>query len=199
MNDAEWSSSEAAEVVLKERQKQREIEKKKSKTPADATPAQAPVLETVSVPKWEGAEEGEVDESELDRRQRAIAEQLEKKQREVHRQGKELARVRAELKALEEPIKAEIMQLREKLEDANRREKALVDAVNILRKDLFAKENTLKDVRTEKQDLADDLISVMADYEKRKTERLNEIAELVGGETAQIRSSKRPSSNFSGF
>lgn len=199
MNHGDLSSSEAAEVVLKERRKQREIEEKKSKAAADGATPQEPTLETVSVPKWEGAEEGEVDESEMDRRQRAIAEQLEKRQREVNRLGKELARVRADLKALEEPIKAEIMQLREKLEDSNRREKALVDAVNLLRKDLFTKEKALKEVRTEKQDLVDDLIRVMADYEKRKTERLNEIADLVGGEPAQKLSSKRPASNFSGF
>lgn len=199
MNHGDLSSSEAAEVVLKERQKQREIEQKKAMA-ANATAApKEPTLETVSVPKWEGAEEGEVDESELDRRQRAIGEQLEKRQREVQRQGKELARVRADLKALEEPIKAEIMQLRERLEDSNRREKALVDSVNMLRKDLFVKENSLKEVRTEKQDLADDLIRVMADYEKRKTERLNEIAELVGGDSGRRPTSKRPESNFSGF
>lgn len=199
MNHGDVSSSEAAEVVLKERQKQREIEQKRAKA-ADGTAAlEKPTLEIVSVPKWEGAEDGEVDESELDRRQRAIGEQLERRQREVHRQGKELARVRAELKALEEPIKAEIMQLREKLEDSNRREKALVDSVNMLRKDLFTKENSLKEVRSEKQDLADDLIRVMADYEKRKTERLNEIADLVGGDSVRTPASDRQTSNFSGF
>lgn len=195
MNAGDFSSADAAEVVLKERERQREIERKK-KSSAEK-PEVEPELETVSVPKWEGAEAGEVDESELDRRQRAIAEQLEKKQKEVHRQGKELARVRAELKALEEPIKAEIMQLREKLEDSNRREKSLVESVNTLRKDLFDKEKSLGEVRTEKQQLADNLIKVMADYEKRKTDRLNEIAELVGGEPAKQITPR--ASNFSGF
>ncbi|CDF34784.1 unnamed protein product [Chondrus crispus] len=190
------TSSEAAELVLQERKKQRELEARNQKAPP--VPLAAPALETVSVPKWEGADEGEVDESELDRRQRAISDRLDRRQREIHRQSKELTRVRAELKALEEPIKAEIMQLRERLEDSNRREKALVEAVNALRKDLFEKEGGLKDVREEKQGLADSLIKVMADYEKRKTERLNAIADLVGGDGGHTRP-KHPPSNFTGF
>lgn len=192
MNPADTSTSEAAEVVLKERQRQRDLEtREKPKSPSKPTP---PKLETVSVPKWEGAEAGEVDESELDRRQRAISQKLEARQQEVRRQGIQLARVRAELKKLEEPIKAEIMGLREQLEGANRRESGLVNMVNSLRKELFDKEGELKNVRTEKQELADRLIEVMADYEKRKTERLNEIADLVGEE----RVPGKPS-NFAGF
>jgi len=198
MNLSDDSTSEAAELVLKERQRQRELERR-TKQAGDASDKAVaePTLEQVSVPKWEGAEAGEVDESELDRRQRAISERLERKQREVHEQGKELARVRAELKALEEPIKAEIMQLREKLESANRTEKGLVETVNALRKDLFEREKELSDVRATKQDLADGLIGVMADYEKRKTERLNEIAALVGGEAVPKKTAAK--SNFAGF
>lgn len=197
MNANDFSSSEAAEVVLQERQRQRELGDRRKDKEAVSDELQQPVLETVSVPKWEGADAGEVDESELDRRQRVISEQLDKKQREVHRQGQQLARVRAELKALEQPIKEEIMQLRERLEDSNRREKALVESVNALRKDLYGKEKSLKEVREEKQQLADNLIKVMADYERRKTERLNEIADLVGSQRVTKPTSK--GSNFSGF
>lgn len=197
MDAHDFSSSEAAEIVLKERQRQKELDNRRKAKEASSDEPQQPELEKVSVPKWEGADAGEIDESELDRRQRTISEQLEKKQREVHRQGQQLARVRAELKALEQPIKEEIMQLREKLEDSNRREKALVESVNALRKDLFGKEKNLKVVREEKQKLADDLIKVMADYERRKTERLNEISDLVGGE--RITNSTSKPSSFAGF
>lgn len=179
---------------MKERMRQREIDNRQKAKGISATPKQ-PTLETVSAPKWEGAEAGEVDESELERRQRAISEQLEKKQREVLRQGRELERIQSELKALEQPIKAEIMMLREKLEHSNRREKALVDNVNSLRKDLYEKEKGLTNVRAEKQRLADDLIRVMADYERRKRERLNQIAELVGDDPV-LQPSK---STFTGF
>lgn len=197
MSANDFRSSEAAEVVLQERQRQKELDNRRRAKESTSDELQQPVLETVSVPKWEGADAGEVDESELDRRQRVISEQLEKKQREVHRQGQQLARVRAELKALEQPIKEEIMQLREKLEESNRQEKALVESVNALRKDLHGKEKSLKEVREGKQQLADNLIKVMADYERRKTERLNEIADLVGGQRVTKSSSK--SSNFAGF
>ena len=78
-------------------------------------------------------------------------EQLECRHKEVVRESRQFAKVREELKALEAPIKAEIMQLREKLEDTVRREIALVDTVNALRKDLHAKEKTLTRVRSEKQ------------------------------------------------
>lgn len=194
MNLADDSTSEAAELVLKERRRQRELQQNKAKS--QTSNDSKPVLETVSVPQWEGAEAGQVDESELDRRQRAIAERLERKQREVQQQSKQLARVKAELKALEEPIRAEIMQLREQLEAENRNEKSLVESVNALRQELFAKEKQLEDARSNKQDLTDKLIGVMADYEKRKTERLNEIANLVGADPANNKSAK---SNFAGF
>lgn len=198
MDHSDQSYSDAAEVVLKERQRLREEEEReKKRAQSNIKSLKPPQLEAVSTPKWEGAEQGQVDESELERRQRALTEQLEKKQLEVQRQGKKLARVREELKALEEPIKAEIMQLRERLEQSNRSEAALVDAVNALRTDLFTKEESLNKIRKDKQDLADNLIRVMADYEKRKTERLNEIAHLVGSEPVQ----RKPSnpSNFAGF
>lgn len=204
-------SADAAELVLQERERQKEAQRvaqKRSPSSPTGGTTQSPTkstevkLETVSVPKWEGAEQGEVDESELDRRQRAISEKLERKQREVIQQGKQLAKVRAELKALEVPIKQEIMNIRELLEGANKEEIYLVQSVNTLRKDLAEKEKSLDKVRSQKQDYADQLIKVMADYEKRKTERLNEIAQLVGvdegGEGSNNVVSKS-SSSFAGF
>lgn len=198
MDTSDVTPSEAAELVLQERRRQRETEKRKEAREAK-NEVKDITLEKVSVPKWEGADEGEVDESELDRRQRALSEQLEKRQREVIRQSKQLAKVREELKALEQPIKAEIMQLREQLESANREEISLVQDVNILRKDLFEKEKALKKVRADKQDLADNLIKVMADYERRKTERLNEIADLVGAGTSTSGKVTNKQSSFTGF
>lgn len=197
----ETSSANAAEVVMRERERQRDIDRRKAAAEGAEAGEAPPEMEAVSVPRWEGAEAGEVDESELDRRQRAIAERLDRRQREVKRTGQELARVRAELKALEEPIKAEIMKLRERLEDSNRKEKALVDTVNTLRKDLHTKEIDLKRVRDDKQDSADQLIRVMADYERRKTERLNEISAILGDESAtnSAPGKKKASTEFAGF
>lgn len=197
MNGQETATSEAAELVLRERARQREHNARQ--TNADALAAVPPKLETVSVPRWDGAEAGDVDESELDRRQRALSQHLDKRQAEVVRQGKELARVRRELKKLEEPIKLEIMALRERLEESNRREMGLVTTVNTLRKDLFEKEGELGEVRKEKQAFADQLITVMADYEKRKTDRLNEIVDLVGGEPVGEQKTASRASDFVGF
>jgi len=164
----------AAEVVLRDRERARRQTARKG-VPAKAT---EPVLEKVSVPSL-GAADG-VDEGELSRRHRSIQEQLSRKQEEIERTGRELSRVRTELAELEAPIKADIMKLREQLESENRVEKTLVDSVNSLRKDLFAKEKKLGTVREKKQKLSDDLIQVMADYERRKSERLEQIAHLVG-------------------
>lgn len=192
------SSSEAAQLVLKERQRQREAEKNSQpKQSAHTAKSLQPALETVSVPRWEGEDQGQVDESELDRRQRALQEKLERKQLEFQRQGKRLAKVRQELKSLEEPIRAEIMKIRQQLEYANREEIELVNSVNTLRTELHTKENSLKVTRQAKQDLADKLIGVMAGYEKKKTARLNEIAELVGEDVPKSKST--PNSTFSGF
>ena len=181
------TTSDAADIVLRERARLREESKKPSVK--DAEPVS---LETVSV-----VSQRPIDESELDRRHRDLAQKLEKRQIEVEKQGQALARVRKELKALEQPMKEEIMKLREKLEDANRRETVLVTSVNDLRKDLKAKEGHLAEVRKEKQGVADELIQVMADYERRKTERLNEIAEIVGAEG--VKPKERKGSRFSGF
>ncbi len=198
MDSIRSPTAEAAEIVLREREREREQRKRGAKG-AKASVAAEPKLEAVSTPKWEGAEAGEIDESELDRRQRSITEQLDRKQRELRRTGQELAKVRAELKALEEPIKAEIMTLRQRLEEANRVEKSLVESVNSLRKDLFEKEKKLSAVREQKQNMADDLIKVMADYERRKTERLNEIAHLVGEDVSPSSSGKPRKPVFQGF
>lgn len=200
---ADSGPTEAAELVLQERRRQREEIKRKEAKEAKANNINKDKevkLEKVSVPKWEGAEAGEVDESELERRQRALAEKLERRQEEVARQGERLARVREELRALEAPIKTEIMQVRHQLEDENRKEVALVSSVNSLRTELATKEKELAVVRSRKQDLADRLIQVMADYEKRKTERLNEIAELVGEDQPRSKRDTKPvKSSFSGF
>lgn len=198
--------SEAAELVLRERQRQREAAEaaKRSRRAIKSSSSSSTIngssstttkpdnnndddsdeirveLETVSVPKWDGADQGDVNESELDRRQRALSQQLERRQREMLEQSEKLARVREELKELEQPIKADIMTLREKLEHANREEITLVQGVNMLRKELAVKEKSLVNIRKDKQEFADQLIKVMADYERRKTERLNEIVSLVG-------------------
>lgn len=201
MNPSDLTSTDAAEIVLKERQRQKETERRKKaqqQAKASESSTEGPKLETVSIPKWEGADQGEIDENELDRRQRVIAQELEKKHREIQKQDKRLAKVRHDLKVLEEPIKAEIMQLRESLEQMNRTELNLVESVNSLRKNLHEQEKELDKIRTQKQDMVDNLIKVMADYEKRKTERLREIAEIVGEDFARS-FSKNPSSSFSGF
>lgn len=87
--------------------------------------------------KWIGAEAGDVDESEIARKQRAISEKLQKRQRQLQKDGAELERVRRELEALEEPLKAEIMSIRTALEASNKREKLLVDEINALRSGAF--------------------------------------------------------------
>lgn len=198
MDNTRTPTAEAAEIVLRERERARLEETRRAAQDKTGGKPVEPELETVSVPKWEGAEAGEVDENELERRQRSITEQLERKQEELQRTGKELAKLRAELKELEEPIKAEIMTLRERLEAANRSEKTLVESVNSLRKDLFEKEKNLAAVRESKQKMADDLIRVMADYETRKTERLNQIAHLLGEDTASAAPGEKKS-RFLGF
>lgn len=199
MNKSRMTPSEAAEAVLREHERQRdETRKKRGGSGSAAVVAKAPELEQVTSPKWDGLEGGEVDASELDQRQRALSETLERRQRQVHQQGKKLAAVRAELVALERPLKADIMGLREKLETANRAEMTLVQSVNMLRKELFEKEKLLAETRTDKQTFVDDLIRVMADYERRKTERLNEIADLVGVDSSPNRVTNKPS-NFTGF
>lgn len=202
---ADSGPTEAAELVLQERKRQRDEAKRREAKEAKAEKdikIDKVQLEQVSTPKWEGAEAGEIDESELERRQRALSEKLERRQAEIARQSERLTRVREELRALEAPIKTEIMQIRQHLEEENRKEISLVASVNTLRTDLAAKEKDLKAVRATKQDLADKLIEVMADFERRKTERLNEIAELVGEERqpeSKKKAGKSPKSSFSGF
>lgn len=204
---ADSRPTEAAELVLQERKRQRDEAKRREAKEAKEGKTEKNMqgdkvqLEQVSTPKWDGAEAGEVDESELERRQRALSEKLERRQAEIARQSERLTRVRDELRALEAPIKTEIMQLRQRLEDENRKEIALVASVNSLRTELASKEKELRVVRDSKQDLADKLIEVMADFERRKTERLNEIAELVG-EDRQPNAKKKtvsPKPSFSGF
>lgn len=81
---------------------------------------------------------------------------------------------------------AEIFSIRQALEDAGRRERALVDEVNALREDLSKREASLATAREEKAQHADSLVAVMADYEKRKTDALNSIASLVGEDPVEV-------------
>lgn len=193
------SAAEAASLVKAERA--RAAARTKPTTP------EPPKHETVQSPEigWVGAESGDVDENELERRQRAISQRLIARQRQLAKDGAELERVRKELAALEAPLKAEIMSLRSALEDSNKREKFLVDEINALRDTLHEKEKEVVDVRSEKQQHADSLISVMADYEKRKTDALNGIASLVGEDPIEsssmspIAAQKEPASSFLGF
>ena len=62
------ATSEAAEVVLRERRPHCDTDARTKKGAAENKTENTPAVETVSVPKWDGAEAGEVDESELDRR-----------------------------------------------------------------------------------------------------------------------------------
>lgn len=68
--------------------------------------------------------------------------------------------------------------------------------------DLHKKEKLVAAVRTEKQQHADNLINVMADYEKRKTDALNSIARLVGEEPVDCDSPsglRKAQAEFAGF
>ncbi|CAN8076573.1 unnamed protein product [Agarophyton chilense] len=200
MNSSDFSSSDAAELVLKERKRQRDLQSKHTRRQQQSPTAsqQKPELETVSTPKWSQQQHAQLDEAELDRRHKALQQRLEMKQQDIQRQGKRLQKVREELKALEQPIRAEIMHIRQQLEQANREEMTLVDSVNSLRTELHTKEQHLGEVRRTKQDMADKLIKVMADYEKRKAERLNHIAELVADEEVPTKK-PTPTSTFLGF
>ncbi|KAI0557795.1 hypothetical protein FGB62_261g05 [Gracilaria domingensis] len=73
MSASDFSSSEAAELVLKERQRQRDLHSSKSRAAPNGAPvtqAAPPALETVSTPQWSHAAHANVDEAELDRRHR---------------------------------------------------------------------------------------------------------------------------------
>jgi chromosome segregation ATPase len=194
--EARPSASDAAALVRAERRRAAACA---APAPAPAPPKHEAVQEAAG---WVGAEAGDVDESELERRQRAIGARLVARQRQLEKDGAELERVRVDLAALEAPLKAEIMSLRTALEETNRREKALVDEVNRLRDALHGKEQALVLVRAEKQQHADGLIGVMADYEKRKTDALNGIARLVGEEPLEAGAASpavRKAPNFAGF
>lgn len=65
--------------------------------------------------------------------------------------------------------------------------------------ELHKREKSVTAVRTEKQQHADNLINVMADYEKRKTEALNSIARLVGEDPVACESPVAPKKNVSDF
>lgn len=178
-NDSSKATSDAAELVLKNLEKQRASRQTTNKQ----TPPKKVEFEKVSE-LTALQNHNLLDESELDRRQRLLHEQLALKEAAAKKQATALEKLRKDLKALEEPIKAEIFQIRTKLEEMNRQESGIVSSVNNLRHQLHEQEIELGKVREKKQELADSLIKVMAEYEKRKTERLNEIASIVGdGET----------------
>lgn len=122
------SSSDAAILVQQARAQHRESRKDIS----DNSTIE-PEHESVQPIGWHGAEAGDIDETELVRKQRAIAEKLERRQQQLAKDGAEIERVRNELAALEAPLKEEIMSIRTALETSNKAEKMLVDEVNVLR------------------------------------------------------------------
>mmetsp|Transcript_18872 Transcript_18872/g.32720 ORF Transcript_18872/g.32720 Transcript_18872/m.32720 type:complete len:237 (-) Transcript_18872:459-1169(-) len=197
LNDVAPSTAEAALLVKQARQREGEQRQRaKEKNPEKEADL---VLEEVS--GWEGTEAGGIDENEMLRKQRHVEQRLENKQREYLAQVKRLQQLRMELKALEEPLKREIFEVRTKLEEVNREESKLVGIVNNLRKDLRANEKALEDTRKVKNEYADRLVNIMADYEKKKGERLEEITDILGEEypkqAERASSSKKPA--FDGF
>jgi chromosome segregation ATPase len=194
--------ADAAALVKAERARQRaeeaREEAKKASTPKEVE------LECVQPASWVGAEAGNVDDNELARRQREISERLARRQKQLLQDSDALERVRLELAALEAPLKAEIMSLRNALENANKKESLLVAEVNELRTTLHVKGKDLVVARAEKQQHADSLINTMSEYEKRKTDALNSIAQLIGEEPLETNGlsqaiPKRTSSTFGGF
>uniref|UniRef100_A0A7S0BVK8 RAB6-interacting golgin n=1 Tax=Rhodosorus marinus TaxID=101924 RepID=A0A7S0BVK8_9RHOD len=166
--------SEAARVVMKE------IEKAKKAENSPAISPEAPEMEKVSGFSKEQMEM--MDQSALEKKSRVVQERLAKREVELKKQAMRIEKLKAELQAIEAPMKKEILEVREKLEDANRRESSCVATINELRKTLFASESELKRIRENKMELSGNLLSIMRDYEKRKEERLNELSDLVGDE-----------------
>lgn len=121
------SASDAAAIVRADRERAAAKARKDVQMPA------APKKEEVSPVGWVGAEAGDVDDDEISRRQRSIAEKLARRQRQLARDGEELERVRRELKELEAPLKAEILSIRVALEGTATQEKGLVDEINTMR------------------------------------------------------------------
>mmetsp|Transcript_5313 Transcript_5313/g.15872 ORF Transcript_5313/g.15872 Transcript_5313/m.15872 type:complete len:203 (+) Transcript_5313:72-680(+) len=184
-------SGEAAEILL------RELEKgKKSANGENKSTPSAPKLEQVS-----GLSEEQMkamDESELEERSRAVQERLEKREVELKKQAEMLDKMKKELKAIEAPMKKEILEIRTSLEEINRNESRCVTAVNDLRKALFEAEKELGQYRDQKAEMSENLIRVMAEYEKRKMERLDKIADIVGDEQEAARRKNAPV-KFGGF
>mmetsp|Transcript_43367 Transcript_43367/g.169723 ORF Transcript_43367/g.169723 Transcript_43367/m.169723 type:complete len:148 (-) Transcript_43367:3304-3747(-) len=106
--------SEAARVVMKE------IEKAKIGEESSARSPEAPKMEKVSGFSKEQMEM--MDQSELEKKSRVVQERLAKREVELKRQAMRIEKLKAELKAIEAPMKKEILEVREKLEDANRQE-----------------------------------------------------------------------------
>jgi len=194
------SMSDAASLVREERARKAELEKRRKAKLKDEQNVAEPVLEVAS--GWEGVEAGAIDDNDLAKRQRILQEQLEAKHREAVSQARRLHELQLELKALEEPLKREIFAVRTKLEAEIREESRIVGDVNRLRKELFTAEKSLATVRERKNGLADELVNIMADYEKRKESRLEELAVILGEKSnaSNDQSNKNKSDpSFSGF
>jgi len=172
--------SEAAEFVRAERAREMESVKRRAANKDGGGGEDASVAQDEVVTGWEGVDVGGIDENEMARKQRQLQERLESKHREAIRQAKRLEELRRELKALEEPLKQEVFEVRSKLELEIREEAKFVAQVNQLRKELRVAEAALAGTRERKRELADSLVDVMADYEKRKEKRLAELADLLG-------------------
>ncbi|KAA8499811.1 hypothetical protein FVE85_7396 [Porphyridium purpureum] len=198
------SSAQAAELVKQarlqesERRKQAEDEQKRLSN----TPDMDSELELEEVSKMDPGLAG-MDDNELFRRQRALQEKLEVKHMEYVKQAKRLQILRQELKDLEEPLKREIFAARTRLEEVNKDETRWVNEVNGLRKQMREAEKELQKARSLKQECTDSLVTVMADYEKKKEERLEQIALILGEKSLNDKSGTDPSASsdpaFSGF
>jgi len=128
-----------------------------------------------------GGGDADNDDDALGERTREVRARLERKATEVAATAARLTELRESLRQLEEPLKAEIFGLRVRLEAANKAEAAAVDVVNRLRAELRDAEAGLAKSRSAKGTLCDQLIEVMAEYEQRKGERLDEINAIIGG------------------
>jgi len=179
----------AAEFVLQEQLRELELEKRRASAGEE-------VVEEEVVSGWEGDGIGDVDEDEMERKQRALNLRLAKKEKEIKEQAVRLHSLREKLLALEAPLKAEIFRIRQALEETNKRESGLVGKINAMRKELRSAEEELAKVRVEKRANKDELFKVMADYEKRKNDRLEEISSVIGDHDP---ATTKTSQNFSGF
>mmetsp|Transcript_23310 Transcript_23310/g.57868 ORF Transcript_23310/g.57868 Transcript_23310/m.57868 type:complete len:217 (+) Transcript_23310:162-812(+) len=201
--DEKSASTEAAELVLRE--KQREIESLTREAEAlKAAQSSGVKIELVSS-GWDGEEMGGVDDNELDRRSRKLQAKLEKREAEMARQTVIFKKVKEELMALEAPMKRQIYENRMLLEELNKTETSMVAMVNALRKRLAELEFELMDVRKSKAEAGQGLMKIMSEYEKNKSERLQQIQDIIGnddsdGEALPSKPAPKPKEpGFEGF